>query len=84
MKIDTKDDHVMISHFNKDKAYRFKECGNGLYYLDIYDPEITPLTAKDTITKYSILYTVDANMDYFTPAEIEGDDRARDLQHIRG
>ena len=31
VKIDTKDDHAMISHFNKDKAYRFKECGNGLY-----------------------------------------------------
>ena len=24
VKIDTKDDHAVISHFNKDKAYRFK------------------------------------------------------------
>ena len=56
VKIDTKDDHAMISHFNKNKAYRLKECGNGLYYRDISDPETIPLTAKGTI--YQILYFI--------------------------
>ena len=37
-----KEDHAMLVHFNKYKAYRFKECENGLYYLDISDPENCP------------------------------------------
>ena len=42
----------MLVHFYKDKEYRFKDCVNGLYYLDISDPEITPLIAKGTVTNY--------------------------------
>ena len=36
--MDTEEDHTILINFNKDKAYRFKECGNGVYYLGIYDP----------------------------------------------
>ena len=50
--IDTKEDHTMLVHFYKEKEYRFKDCVNGLYYLDISDPEITPLIAKGTVTNY--------------------------------
>ena len=50
--MDTKEDHTMLVHFKMDKAYHFKEYGNGLYYLDIANPETAPLTDKDTITDY--------------------------------
>ena len=49
--MDNNGDHTMLFHFNKDKAYRFKEFGNGLYYLDISDLEIITLTTKDNFTK---------------------------------
>ena len=74
----------MLVCFNKGKSYCFKECGNGLYYLEIYDPEIVPLTAKDTVSDYYFLSTVDEKIDYFTPTCIEGLDRTHDLQHFLG
>ena len=36
--MDTNDDHAMLVHLSKYKAYCFKECGNGIYSLDISDP----------------------------------------------
>ena len=50
--MDTNEDHTMLVRLNKYRVYRFKQCGDGLYYLDIPDPEIVPLTTKDTITDY--------------------------------
>ena len=35
-------------------------------------------------TDYSLLSTVNENMEYFTCAEIEGTDIARELQHLLG
>ena len=48
--ISTNKYHAMLVNFNKDKACCFEEFRNGLYYLDISDPEIVPLTTKDTVT----------------------------------
>ena len=36
--MDNKEDHTMLVHYSKDTAYRFKECENGLYYLDVSNP----------------------------------------------
>ena len=47
--MDTHEDHTMLVHFNKDKLYQFKECGNGLYQLDISDLELVSPTTKDTV-----------------------------------
>ena len=47
--MDTDEDHTMLVHFNKDKLYQFKECGNGLYQLDISDLELVSPTTKDTV-----------------------------------
>ena len=46
--MDTNEDHSKLVHFKKYKAYRFMECGKGIYYLHISDIEIAPLTTKDT------------------------------------
>ena len=37
--MDTKEEHAMLVHYSKDKAYCFKKCGKVLYYLNIYNPE---------------------------------------------
>ena len=82
--MDNKEDHAMLVHYIKDKAYRFKECGKVMYYLDVSNPEIIALTTERGNTNYSLLSTVNANMEYFTCAYIEGSDIARDLQHLPG
>ena len=42
----------MLVHCRKDKAYRFKEFGKGLYYLNISNPETIPLTTESGNTEY--------------------------------
>ena len=74
----------MLVHYSNDKAYRFKECGKGMYYLDISNPEIITLTTNRGDTNYYFLSTVNSNMEYFTRADIEGADRALELKHILG
>ena len=74
----------MLVHYSKDKAYHFKECGKGLYYLDVSNPKIVTLATEMGDTDYSFLFTVSANMEYFSRAEIEGVYRARDLKHLLG
>ena len=80
----TKEDHAMLVHYSKYKYYRLKGCGKGLYYLDGSNPEIITLTTKRGDTDYYFLSTVNANMEYFKCADIEGADRAHDLQHPLG
>ena len=66
----------MLVHYSEDKAYRFKECGKGLYYLNVSNLEIITLTTKRGDTNYYFWSTVNANMEYFTRVDIEGSDRA--------
>ena len=36
--MDNKEDHTMLVQYNKDKSYRFKEFGKGLYNIDASNP----------------------------------------------
>ena len=63
MTMDTKEDHTMLFHYSEDKSSRFRECGKGLYYLDVSNSEIIKLTTKRGDTNYSFLYTVNANIE---------------------
>ena len=74
----------MLVHYIKDKAYRFKECGKGLCYLDVSKPDIIALTTERGNTDYDFFSTVKSNMEYFTHADIEGSDIACDLKHLLG
>ena len=82
--MDTKEDHTILVHYSKDRAYCFKECVKGLYYLEVSNPEIITLMTERKDTEYSFLYNVNVNMKYFTRADIEVSDRALDLQHLLG
>ena len=50
--MDTKEDHAMLVHYSKDKSYRYKGCGKGLYFLDFSNPEIISLTNESGNTNY--------------------------------
>ena len=82
--MDTKEDHKILVQYSDDKAFGFKECGKGLFYIDFSNPEIITLTTERGDTDYSFLSTVNSNMEYFTCADIEGSDIARDMQHFLG
>ena len=84
MTMDTKENHTMLVQYSKDKAYHFYECVKDLYYLDVYNPEATPLMTGNSNTDSSFLSTVNVNMEYFTHADFEVEDRERDLQHLLG
>ena len=64
--------HAMLVHYSKDKSYRFKVCGKSLYCLDVSKPEIITLTTERGNTNYYFLFDVNANMEYFNSADIEG------------
>ena len=82
--MDTKEDYTMLCNYINDKVYRFKECGKGLYYIDIYNPQTIALTTESGDTDYYYLSNVNTNMDYFNRVEIEGEDRACEPQHLLG
>ena len=78
--MDTKSDPSMLVHHEDGKAYRFKSCGKGLFHMSLNNPDIVEVTNNQKVTPYSFLSTVASNKEYFTRHEIEGADRARDLQ----
>ena len=80
--METKEDHKMVVHYSKDTDYCFKECGKGLYYLNISNPEIITLTTERGNIDYSFLSTMNKNMEHFTHGDIEGADRAHDMQNL--
>ena len=38
LNMNTKEDHEILVHYRKDNTYPFKECGKGLYYIDVSNP----------------------------------------------
>ena len=63
MTVDTKKDHTMLVQYRKDKAYCFKECGMGLYYIDVSNSEIITLRTESGDTDYSLLSILNANVE---------------------
>ena len=66
--MDTKEDHVMLVHYSEDKGYHSKECGNGLYYIDVSNPETITLMTGRGDTYYYFCSTMNANIEAFTRA----------------
>jgi hypothetical protein len=67
---------AMIVYIDEHTSLKLIECASGLYY---YDPTVGNKN-NDNITLYSFFSTVKANKKYFTHAELEGADKARNLQ----
>ena len=58
--------------------FKFKECISGLYYYDMTSTdEHNSAKTNVSITPYSLLSTVTKNKQFYTYADIEGEDRAR-------
>ena len=80
--MDTSEEMSMLVHHDPGKAYKFNSCGNGLFHMNMKDPQVVPVKVNNIVNPYSFLSTVASNKEYFTLAEIEGADEARDLQHL--
>ena len=61
--MDTKEYHTMLFHSSKYKDCHFNECGKGMYYLNISNPEIITLTTERGDTNYYFLSTVNESID---------------------
>ena len=44
--MNTQNDSSMLVHIAKDKAYRFKSCGKGLFYMSLKALDIVEVTDK--------------------------------------
>ena len=76
--MDTDKDRAMILHYGG-QVYKFEECIDGLYYLDICSLN----NDKTTITNYSYLATtVTDNKQSYTKWDVVGAKAARSWQHI--
>ena len=82
--MDSEIEHAIILYHN-DKVLKFKECRDGLYYLDTsleksnYSNSIIT-TYSNTLQKPSLVQTVNSNKEFFTKSEIDKADKARLLQ----
>ena len=85
--MDTDKERAILLHF-EDKVIRFEECGDGLYFFDT--STLNNQTNKNSLTHYSddspssFVQTVSNNKSYFKKSDIEGADRARELQSVLG
>ena len=77
--MDTGVKRAIILHYDGHK-YKFNECADGLYYLDVNSFNKT----KATVTNYSHLTIVEQNKTLYTKRDVAGADTARNLQHIIG
>ena len=59
----------MIVHCPDQTTLHFKECGDGLYYLNTADLDNF---TNSSVIGYSLLNTVADNQNYFTRREVEG------------
>ena len=78
--MDTDVERAIVLHYKGD-TLKFKECIDGLYYLDIRSMHKT----KSEVTNYSsFTSTVAENKKLFTKKDVKGADSARSWQHIIG
>ena len=81
--MDTERERAIVLHFDG-SDFKFKECHDGLYFLDT---SITSnLNHNNAITNYlsCLLQTVQQNKSVFTKNEISNADKARKIQEIIG
>ncbi|GFH56607.1 hypothetical protein CTEN210_13083 [Chaetoceros tenuissimus] len=74
---DSRNDDYFVVHVTETEGMRFKRLANGLYGFDTSADKLEPLL-PDTHT--SFFSTVSKNKEYFSRQEIEGAEKARELQ----
>ena len=80
--MDSNKERAILLHYGG-HTFKFQECHDGLYYLDV----CTLTSTNNTVTNYSYLYltsTVEQNKAMYTKQDVVGAQRARSWQHIMG
>jgi hypothetical protein len=83
VRMDTYQDRAIFVELGEN-VWKFAECRDGLYYYDTAPFLTGDNKSKDAVTHYSNLSTVRANKEFFTSNEIQGANRAREMQQIIG
>ena len=96
--MDSREEKAIKVHF-QGQVYKFKECNEGLYYLDTAGTDVTSTVnqvcddavdedmdsnSKNSVTDYSLIQSVKKNQQYFTNQEIEAALHARKIQQQIG
>jgi len=68
-------EHAITVHLTDSSSMKFTRCSSGLYFLDTREND--KVLSK---LPYSLLTTVKANKEFFSPREIKRADKARLLQ----
>ena len=80
--MDTTVENSMNVHVSDHQVLKFKQCGNGLHYLDTSTPGNNIFTSNPAVNGYSLLQTVTSNKQYFTRREVQGANAACNLQQL--
>jgi len=75
---------TILVHVNNDMVYKFKEYEQVyIWILNTWINYQNPIPQK-IVNEYAFFSTVSNDKEYFTRVEIEGADKAHDLQQILG
>ena len=80
--MDTTVEHSMNVHVSDHQVLKFKQCGDGLHFLDTSTLGSSVFSSNSAVNGYSYLQTVTSNKEYFTRREVQGANAARNLQQL--
>ena len=72
----------MNIHISDHHVLKFKQCGNGLHFLDMPNLGNSVFSSYSSVNGYSYLQTVTSNKEYFTCREVQGANAARNLHQL--
>ena len=69
--MDTTVEHSMNIHVSDHQVLKFKQCGEGLHFLDTSTLGSSVFSSNSSVNGYSYLQTVTSNKQYFTCPEVQ-------------
>ena len=82
LKDDKTVENSMNVHVSDHHVLKFKQCGDGLHFLDTSTLGNSVFSSNSAVNGYSYLQTVTSNKQYFTCREVQGANAARNLQQL--
>ena len=80
--MDTTVERSMNVHLSDHHVIKFKQCGDGLHFLDTSTLGSSVFSSNSTVNGYSCLQTITSNKRYFTHCKVQGADSACSLQQL--
>ena len=80
--MDTTVENCMKVHVSDHHILKFKQCGDGLHYLDTSTLGNSIFSSNSAVNSYLYLQTVTSNKRYFTCREVQGVADAPNLQQL--